>query len=177
MEVFYCGSWRPAEIVCGNGRTYFVRYNHCHFSSSSGSNTSEVAYADRVPRKALRPLPPVKEKANKWVPGDVIEVLVHGSWKPAKVTGVAYGNEYYFVSLLDNCRELAVKKLNLRKQRKWENGKWVTIKKVLRFSLLHKTLLGKIVNESTQFRVSVQVRFGVVSCMFIALRDNLVIIA
>ncbi|XP_078177343.1 uncharacterized protein LOC144571838 isoform X2 [Carex rostrata] len=129
VEVFYCGNWRPAKIVWGNGRTYIVQYNHCHFSSSSGSNTSEVVYADRVPRKALRPLPPVKEKANEWAPGDMVEVLVHGSWKPAKVTGVAYGKEYYFVSLLDNCRELAIKKLNLRKQRKWENGKWVTIKK------------------------------------------------
>jgi Agenet domain len=130
VEVLHRGSWRPAEILCGNGRTYAVRYKHCPFLSSPGSSTQEVEYADRVPRKALRPSPPVKEKANKWASGDLAEVLVHGSWKPARVIGGAYGNEYYFVLLLDNCREVAVKKLNLRKQRVWENGKWITIRKV-----------------------------------------------
>ncbi|KAJ4789235.1 Plant Tudor-like RNA-binding protein [Rhynchospora pubera] len=129
VEVFCNGRWRPAEIVCGNGRTYSVRYNYCPRLSSPDSNTVEVACADRVPRKALRPPPPVKVKDDKWVPGDLAEVLVHGSWIPARVTGVAYGNEYFFVSLSGTGREVAVKKLNLRKQRVWDNGKWVTISK------------------------------------------------
>ncbi|KAJ3686628.1 hypothetical protein LUZ61_015792 [Rhynchospora tenuis] len=130
VEVFHsskvlpAGCWKPAVIARGNGRTYFVQYNHC-CSSSPNNNTDE----ERVPRKVLRPPPPVKEKAVKWAPDDLVEVFVHGFWKLAKVTGVAYGNEYYFVSLFCQCREVAVKKSNLRKRCAWENGKWITIKK------------------------------------------------
>jgi Agenet domain len=133
VEVFHsskllpAGSWWPAVIVRGNGHTYTVQYNQQCCSSSSNNNTDEE---ERVPRKALRPPPPIKGKAGKWAPDDLVEVFVHGFWKPAKVTGVAYGNEYYFVSLFGQCREVAVKKSNLRKRCAWENGKWVTIKKV-----------------------------------------------
>ncbi|KAJ3686630.1 hypothetical protein LUZ61_015794 [Rhynchospora tenuis] len=124
VEVFHSGSWRPAEIICGNGHTYLVRYNYCCISFCSDKNTNE----EKVLRKVLRPPPPIKEKAGKWAPGDIAEALVHGSWKPVKVTGLAYGNEYYFVSILSQCREVAVKKTNLRQRRVWQNGKWVTIK-------------------------------------------------
>lgn len=132
VEVFHSSKelpavcWRPAVIVRGNGRTYSVRYNQHCCPSSPNNNTVE----ERVPRKALRPPPPIKEKAGKWAPDDLVEVLVHGSWKPAKVAGVAFGNEYYFVSLFGQCREVAVTKSSLRKRCAWENGKWVTIKKV-----------------------------------------------
>jgi Agenet domain len=134
VEVFHsskvlpAGSWRPAIIIRGNGRTYTVQYSQ-QCCSSSNNNTDE----ERVPRKALRPPPPVKGKAVKWAPDDLVEVFVHGFWKPAKVTGVAYGNEYYFVSLFGQRREVAVKKSNLRKRCAWENGKWVMIKKVYIF--------------------------------------------
>ncbi|XP_078177385.1 uncharacterized protein LOC144571870 isoform X2 [Carex rostrata] len=124
VEVFHSGSWRPAEIVCGNGHTYLVRYNNCCFSSSANKKTDE----EKVQRKVLRPPPPKKEKADKWAPGDLAEALVHGSWKTVKVTGLAYGNEYYFISPLGQCREVAVKKANLRRRCMWLNGKWVTIK-------------------------------------------------
>lgn len=132
-KVFPAGSWRPAVIVRGNGRTYTVQYNQQCCSSSPNNNNNNNTDEERVPRKALRPPPPIKEKAGKWVPDDLVEVFVHGFWKPAKVTGVAYGNEYYFVSLFGQCREVAVKKSNLRKRCAWQNGKWVTIKKVYIF--------------------------------------------
>jgi Agenet domain len=126
VEVFQSGSWRPAEIVCGNGHTYLVRYNYCCSSSFINKNNNE----EKVPRKVLRPSPPIKEKADKWAPGNLAEALVHGSWKTVKVTGLAYGNEYYFVSPLGQHREVAVKKASLRQRRTWQNGKWVTIKEV-----------------------------------------------
>jgi Agenet domain len=118
------GFWRPAHIVCGNGHTYTVQYDTV---SSSPHKTSDL---EKVPRKAIRPCPPVKEKPVKWALDDVVEVYVHGSWKVGRVAGVAYGNNFYFVTLMGHTRELAVKISNLRRLLLWQENKWVLTKKV-----------------------------------------------
>lgn len=118
------GFWRPAQIVCGNGHTYTVQYDPV---SSAPHSTSDL---EKVPRKAIRPCPPVKETPVKWVLDDVVEVFVHGSWKVGKVAGVAYGNNFYFVTLIGHTRELAVKTSNLRRRHLWQENRWVLTKNV-----------------------------------------------
>ncbi|KAJ4789238.1 Plant Tudor-like RNA-binding protein [Rhynchospora pubera] len=116
------GFWRPAQIVCGNGHTYTVRYNYL---SSSPNHMSDL---EKVQRKAIRPCPPVKEKLVKWAVDDIVEVFVHGSWKVGRVAGVAYGNNFYFVTLMGHGRELAVKTSNLRRRHLWQDNKWILMK-------------------------------------------------
>lgn len=121
------GFWRPGQIVCGNGRTYSVQFESAPSSRQSTTNVENVL------RKVIRPCPPVKDKPVKWVPGDVVEVFVHGIWKVGKITGVAYGNNFYFVVMAGHARELSVKLCNLRRLQMWENNKWTFIKKVINF--------------------------------------------
>lgn len=118
------GFWRPAQIVCGNGRTYLVQY---YFVPSSIKKTTNV---EKVPRKMICPCPPAKDKPVNWIREDVVEVFVHGSWRVGKVTGVVYGNNFCFVLPIGHAREIAVKACNLRRQQVWVNNKWSLIKKV-----------------------------------------------
>ncbi|KAJ3675555.1 hypothetical protein LUZ60_004597 [Juncus effusus] len=117
IEVLQDGLWSPARILCGNGHTYSVQYDH------------ETKGFQKVPRKSIRPSPPLKEKLIKWKSGDLVEVLIHGSWRQAKVTAVAFGNTLIFVMLIDGSRELAVKRNNVRLRYFWHNDKWIVVKK------------------------------------------------
>ncbi|PKI71153.1 hypothetical protein CRG98_008451 [Punica granatum] len=54
------GVWCTAEIISGNGRNYYVKYN-----LNSGSDEVKV---ERVPRKAIRPCPPHVQAIDDWVP-------------------------------------------------------------------------------------------------------------
>ncbi|KAL5207402.1 hypothetical protein ABZP36_031837 [Zizania latifolia] len=114
------GSWRPAEIVSGNGHTYIVNYYSC-------STQSSVA-VERVPRKALRPCPPPSDGLACWVTGDIAEVFDSYSWKVAEVVELL-GFSYYLVRLLGSSLELRVHVSNLRIRQLWEDGKWVVIPK------------------------------------------------
>lgn len=121
-------SWKSAEIVSGNGRTYIVMYD-CYPGS-----TSEMA-VERVPRKAVRPCPPHVEGVGSWVAGDVVEVLESFSWKIATISNVL-DRDYYLVRLLGVPQEFRVHKSNTRVRQSWEESKWVVIGKViLLFSL------------------------------------------
>ncbi|KAF2310693.1 hypothetical protein GH714_016334 [Hevea brasiliensis] len=60
------GFWRCAEIICGNGHTYTVKYE-------GHAGTMDEIVMERISRKAIRPCPPLPEIAENWVPGDVVE--------------------------------------------------------------------------------------------------------
>ena len=115
------GSWRPAEIVSGNGHTYLVSYGPSSFDGS-------VA-VERVPRKAMRPSPPFPDGLLCWVTGDILEVFDSYSWKVAEVVRLL-GFEYYLVRLLGSSLELRVHAPRLRTRQLWQDGKWVTLPKV-----------------------------------------------
>lgn len=114
------GSWRPAEIVSGNGHTYLVSYGSCPTQGS-------VA-AERVPRKAMRPLRPPLDGIVCWVKGEIAEVFDSYTWKVAEVVRLL-GFSYYLVRLLGSSLELKVHASNLRIRQLWEDGKWVAIPK------------------------------------------------
>ncbi|KAH7845365.1 hypothetical protein Vadar_001229 [Vaccinium darrowii] len=114
-------SWKSAEIISGNGRTYIVMYD-CYPGS-----TSEMA-VERVPRKAIRPCPPHVEGVGSWVAGDVVEVLESFSWKIATISKVL-DRDYYLVRLLGVPQEFRVHKSNTRVRQSWEESKWVVIGK------------------------------------------------
>uniref|UniRef100_A0A0D9VDJ2 ENT domain-containing protein n=1 Tax=Leersia perrieri TaxID=77586 RepID=A0A0D9VDJ2_9ORYZ len=110
------GSWRLAEVVSGNGHTYLVSYDSCPTHSS-------VA-AERVPRKAMRPLPPPHDGLVCWNKGDIAEVFDSYAWKVAEVVRLL-GFSCYLVRLLGSSLELEVHASNLRMRHLWEDGKWV----------------------------------------------------
>ncbi|WOK97049.1 hypothetical protein Cni_G05757 [Canna indica] len=113
------GSWWSAEIVSGNGRTYSVRYD--------GYPADSKVAVDKVPRKAIRPFPPLVGGVDDLICGDVVEVLDNNTWKLAEVSKV---NIYFcYVRLLGSSRELKVLKSNTRIQLTWHNDKWALIHK------------------------------------------------
>jgi hypothetical protein len=115
------GSWRPAQIVSGNGHTYLVSYDQRPFDGGID--------VERIPRKALRPSPPPPDGPVCWVPGDILEVFDSYSWKVAEVVRLL-GQEYYLVRLLGSSLELRVRASNLRIRQLWQDSKWVALPKV-----------------------------------------------
>lgn len=115
------GSWRPAEILSGNGHTYLVSYDPCLLDGSLA--------IERVPRKVIRPSPPSPDGLVCWVPGDILEVFDSYSWKVVEVVRLL-GHEYYLVRLLGSSLELRVDASNLRTRQLWQDGKWVALPKV-----------------------------------------------
>lgn len=113
------GSWHCAEIICGNGHNYMVRYN-----GSAGA--SEKTVLERVSRKAVRPCPPPLAVLEHWVPGDVVEVFDNISWKMATISKLS-GKSYFLVRLLGSSLEFRVSKFNIRLRQSWEDDKWVVI--------------------------------------------------
>ncbi|XP_047327521.1 uncharacterized protein LOC124931170 [Impatiens glandulifera] len=115
-------SWRSAEIICGNGHNYTVRYD-----IESGV-TDEPAVVERVSRKSIRPSPPCVNFSNAWVSGDVVEVLHNCSWKVATVSKIVERN-HFLVRLRGSAREFKVHSLQLRVRQNWLHNRWVVIGK------------------------------------------------
>ncbi|CAM0946226.1 unnamed protein product [Alopecurus aequalis] len=114
------GSWRPAEIVSGNGHTYLVSYDPHPFDGGVD--------VERIPRKTMRPSPPPLDGPGCWVLGDILEVFDSYSWKVAEVVRLL-GQEYYLVRLLGSSQELRVHASNLRTRQLWQDNKWVALPK------------------------------------------------
>ncbi|XP_027330409.1 uncharacterized protein LOC113846401 isoform X2 [Abrus precatorius] len=113
-----CGSWQCAEIICGNGHNYTVRYE-----GAAGEATVE-----RVSRKDIRPCPPALELAEYWNPGDVVEVFQNFSWKMATVLK-ALGKKYFLVRLLGSSLEFQVSKFDIRVRKSWQDDHWIVVGK------------------------------------------------
>lgn len=115
------GSWWPAEIVSGNGHTYSVRYNQ--------SPCSNGQVMERVPRKVIRPCPPLVKGEENWVPGDFVEVFDSKSWKIAKVLKVLHGGQFVFVRLLGSSQEFRVTVSDVRVRQSFVDNEWIRIAK------------------------------------------------
>ena len=116
------GSWWCAEIISGNGHTYSVRYN------SAPSGESELI--ERVPRKVIRPSPPLVQDPVTLMPGDVIEVFDNGSWKLAEVS-IAVAKDCFSVRVLGSSRMFYAGKSDIRLRQCWNNNRWILIDKVM----------------------------------------------
>nr|XP_010906704.1 uncharacterized protein LOC105033538 isoform X2 [Elaeis guineensis] len=114
------GSWRCAEIISGNGHTYSVKYDCC--------SPDMDGPVERVPRKAMRPCPPPVKHPGNWVPGDIMEIFEHNSWKLGEVSRVIGGN-YFFVRLLGSSRQFRAHISDIRLRQSWHDNKWVVIQK------------------------------------------------
>ncbi|CAL0319170.1 unnamed protein product [Lupinus luteus] len=112
----FCVEWRRARIISGNGHTYSVQYDDCRLKNEAG--------VERVPRKAIRPCPPLIKGVEGWEANDVVEVYDDGSWTAAIVLKLI-GGDIYLVRLCISCKELEVQKINTRIRQSWHNGKWV----------------------------------------------------
>ncbi|MED6179847.1 hypothetical protein PIB30_004902 [Stylosanthes scabra] len=115
------GSWLCAEIICGNGHNYTVRYDG--YQGAAGD-----AIVEQVSRKAIRPCPPELGLAENWSPGDVVEVFQNYSWKMATVLKV-WGKNFVSVRLLGSSMEFQVNKFDIRARQSWQDGKWILVGK------------------------------------------------
>ncbi|TKY54901.1 EMSY 1 [Spatholobus suberectus] len=116
-----CGSWLCAEIICGNGHHYTVKYDG--YQGDAGE-----AIVERVSRKDIRPCPPALELTENWSPGDVVEVFQNFSWKMATVLKVL-GKNYILVRLLGSSLEFQVSKFDIRVRQSWQDDKWIIVGK------------------------------------------------
>ena len=119
------GSWKPGEIVSGNGHTYLVRYDESPVDSG-------VA-VERVPRRLMRPSPPADDPVC-WVVGSILEAFDSYSWKVAEVVRVL-GKKQYLVRLLGSSLELMAQASDLRLRKLWVDDKWIVTQKVILCSL------------------------------------------
>ncbi|KAA8523049.1 hypothetical protein F0562_009472 [Nyssa sinensis] len=115
------GSWHCAEIICGNGHNYTVRYD-------MHPDATNEAIVERVSRKLIRPCPPTVSLSENWIPGDVVEVFQNFAWKMATLSKVL-GRNYYLVRLLGSSQEFKVSKFDIRVRQSWQDGKWFIIGK------------------------------------------------
>ncbi|KAK1382816.1 ENT domain-containing protein [Heracleum sosnowskyi] len=106
-------AWRGAEIVSGDRNTYSVRYN-CYIPEH-GVDT------ERVPRKLIRPTPPV-HRVESWVAGDVVEVFDNVMWKIAIISNVR--GAYCIVRLLGSSYKFRVHMSDIRVRQCWQNDQW-----------------------------------------------------
>lgn len=116
--------WCPAEIVSGNGHTYYV-----HYERSTCEDGQPII--ERAPRKAIRPCPPLVGGTENWVPGDVVEVFDDDSWKTAKILKVVQAGLCFFVRLLGLSREFRAYASNVRVRQSWVDNQWIIIGKVM----------------------------------------------
>lgn len=124
-----CGSWLYAEIICGNGHHYTVKYDG--YESDAGE-----AIVEQVSRKDIRPCPPALELTDNWNSGDVVEVFQNFSWKMATVLKV-FGKNHILVRLLGSSLEFQVSKFDIRVRQSWQDDKWIIVGKVLLFYLVN----------------------------------------
>ncbi|KAL2338330.1 hypothetical protein Fmac_012776 [Flemingia macrophylla] len=116
-----CGSWLCAEIICGNGHQYTVKYDG--YEGDAGE-----AIVERVFRKDIRPCPPALELTDNWRAGDVVEVFQNCSWKMATILKVL-GKNYIVVRLLGSSLEFQVSKFDIRVRQSWQDDKWIIVGK------------------------------------------------
>ncbi|XP_054821723.1 uncharacterized protein LOC129320339 isoform X2 [Prosopis cineraria] len=116
------GSWRCAEIICGKGHHYSIRYD------GNDDGTTGEAIVERVPRKAIRPCPPVLELTEDWRPGDVVEVYQKFSWSMAVVLKV-FGEKHVLVRLLGSYFQFKVNKTDIRIRQCWQDEEWILVGK------------------------------------------------
>ncbi|XP_062178793.1 uncharacterized protein LOC133883473 isoform X2 [Phragmites australis] len=114
------GSWRPAEIVSGNGHSYLVRYHQ--------SPVDSTVAVERVPRRLMRPCPPPSDDLVCWAVGSILEAFDSYSWKVAEVVRVL-GKNHYLVRLLGSSLELKAHALDLRLRKLWQDDKWIVTQK------------------------------------------------
>ncbi|OIV97746.1 hypothetical protein TanjilG_12503 [Lupinus angustifolius] len=88
------------------------------------------AVVGRVPRKVIRPCPPLIKGIERWEANDVMEVYDDGSWTVAIVLKITSG-DFYLVRLLLSCKELEVHRVNTRVRQSWQDGEWVVKPMVL----------------------------------------------
>ncbi|PWZ08016.1 hypothetical protein Zm00014a_007962 [Zea mays] len=113
------GSWRPGEIISGNGHTYLVRYDESPVDSS-------VA-VERMPRRLIRPSPPTDDPV-RWSLGSILEAFDSYSWKVAEVVRVLKKNQY-LVRLLGSSLELSAHASDLRLRKLWLDDRWIVTQK------------------------------------------------
>ncbi|KAL3500384.1 hypothetical protein ACH5RR_039477 [Cinchona calisaya] len=114
-------SWHSAEILSGNGHTYYVRYEY-------NPGISDGSMVERVSRKLVRPCRPPSPSMETWNVGDTVEVFEDFSWKIATILKVMQG-DHYMVRLLGCSMESNVHKLNIRGQWLWLDEKWIPMGK------------------------------------------------
>ncbi|KAM7254113.1 hypothetical protein ACFE04_031795 [Oxalis oulophora] len=115
-------TWRHAEVISGNGRTYTLAY-YSPFGTS-------YEVADRVPRKAIRPLPPdLEESLDSWLFGDIIEVFHHYSWKTGVLVNQIDDN-HFSVRLLGTSHVFKEDRSRIRIPQGWnkDSGEWLIMR-------------------------------------------------
>ncbi|KAL9660566.1 hypothetical protein QQ045_025382 [Rhodiola kirilowii] len=110
------GSWRPAEIISGNGHTYTVKYD----------TFSDEPVIGWVSRKAIRPHPPVE--VTNWVSGDIVEVFDNFSWKLGTILK-GLGRKRVLIELHGSLVNLIVSMDEIRFRHSWEDDKWIRMGK------------------------------------------------
>lgn len=120
------GAWRSAEILCGNGHNYTVKYD-------GYTGTTDQAVMERVSRKTMRPCPPILRVAKNCFPGDVVEVFDNFFWKMATISKIV-GRKYFLVRLLGSSLEFKVSRSDVRVRQSWEENNWVVIGQVFLFN-------------------------------------------
>lgn len=118
------GSWRCAEIICGDGYNFKVRYDE-YFGAAGGETVVKW-----ISNKLIRPCPPQVELKDDWIRGAVLEVFHNLSWKMATVSKVL-GKNLFVVRLVGSSSEFKVRRLDLRVRQCWQNNEWTVIGKVL----------------------------------------------
>ncbi|XP_074363397.1 uncharacterized protein LOC141703909 isoform X2 [Apium graveolens] len=106
-------AWCGAEIVSGDRNSYSVRYYF--YVPEHGVDT------ERVPRKLIRPIPPV-HRAESWVAGDVVEVFENFMWKIAIISNVR--GAYCIVRLLGSSYKFRVHISDVRVRQCWQGDQW-----------------------------------------------------
>lgn len=123
-EVDALTAWCGAEIVAGDRNTYSVKYD-CYISEH-GVDT------ERVPRKLIRPTPPV-HRVKSWVAGDVVEVFDNVMWKIAIISNVR--GAYCIVRLLGSSYKFRVHISDIRVRQCWQSDQWFLMGKVVFLSV------------------------------------------
>nr|XP_017237518.1 PREDICTED: uncharacterized protein LOC108210650 isoform X3 [Daucus carota subsp. sativus] len=116
------GSWRSAEIICGDGYNFKVRYDE-YFGAAGGETVVEW-----ISEKLMRPCPPQVELRDDWIRGAVLEVFHNLSWKMATVSKVL-GRNSFVVRLVGSSSEFKVRRLDLRVRQCWQHNVWTVIGK------------------------------------------------
>lgn len=116
------GSWRCAQIICGDGHNFKVRYDQ-YFGAAGGETVVEW-----VSKKLIRPCPPIVELEDDWIRGAVLEVFHNLSWKMATVSKFL-GKNLFVVRLVGSSSELKIRRLDLRVRQCWQNNEWTVIGK------------------------------------------------